>query len=222
MNTIELNANDGHRFAAYVVRPTGAPRGGLVIIQEFFGVNGHIRRVCDQYANDGYLVISPAIFDRVERNVELSYDEVGMSKGRELRAKLNLDNCMKDIQAAIEAAGAGGKVATLGYCWGGSLAYLSAARLNGIACAVGYYGAQIAGHSHETPQVPMLLHYAEVDEYIPQSDIEKTRQNQPALTIFQYPGTEHGFNCDDRKFWEPKAAALARERTLAFIEKHVG
>ena len=103
MNTIELNANDGHRFAAYVVRPTGAPRGGLVIIQEFFGVNGHIRRVCDQYANDGYLVISPAIFDRVERNVELSYDEVGMSKGRELRAKLNLDNCMKDIQAAIEA-----------------------------------------------------------------------------------------------------------------------
>jgi carboxymethylenebutenolidase len=129
---------------------------------------------------------------------------------------------MTDIQAAIDAAADAGKVASLGYCWGGSLAYLSAARLRGIACAIGYYGAQIAGHSGETPRVPVLLHYAEVDEYIPQADVEKTRQNQPALTIFQYPGTEHGFNCDDRRFWEPKAAALARERTLAFIQTYVG
>jgi carboxymethylenebutenolidase len=222
MSTIELTAKDGHRLAAYRAEPKGKPRGGLVIIQEFFGINGHIRRVCDQYANDGYLVLSPAIFDRVERNVELGYDEAGMNKGRELRAKLVLDNCMVDIQAAIDAAGAAGKVAPLGYCWGGSLAYLAAARLNGLACAIGYYGAQIAGHSNETPRVPTLLHYAEVDEYIPQADIEKVRNAQPAVTIYQYPGTEHGFNCDDRKFWEPKAAALARERTLAFIRQHVG
>jgi carboxymethylenebutenolidase len=222
MSTVELTAKDGHRLAAYRAEPKGKPRGGLVIIQEFFGINGHIRRVCDQYADDGYLVLSPAIFDRVERNVELGYDEAGMNKGRELRAKLALDNCMIDIQAAIGAAGSAGKVAPLGYCWGGSLAYLAAARLNGVACAIGYYGAQIAGHSNETPRMPTLLHYAEVDEYIPQADIEKVRNAQPAVTIYQYPGTEHGFNCDDRKFWEPKAAALARERTLAFIHQHVG
>jgi carboxymethylenebutenolidase len=222
MSTVELTAQDGHRLGAYCAKPKGQPRGGLVIVQEFFGVNGHIRRVCDQFADDGYLVLSPAIFDRVERNVELGYDEPGMNKGRELRAKLKLDNCMIDIQAAIDAAGAAGKVAPLGYCWGGSLAYLAAARLSGLACAIGYYGAQIAGHSSETPRVPTLLHYAEVDEYIPQADIEKVRNAQPAVTIYQYPGTEHGFNCDDRKFWEPKAAALARERTLAFIRQHVG
>ena len=112
---------------------------------------------------------------------------------------------MIDIQAAIDAAGSAGKVALFGYCWGGSLAYLAAARLNGLACAIGYYGAQIAGHSNENVlRMPTLLHYAEVDEYIPQADIEKV-----AVTIYQYPGTEHGFNCDDRKFWEPKAAALA-------------
>jgi carboxymethylenebutenolidase len=222
MSTVELTAKGGHRLAAYRAEPKGKPRGGLVIIQEFFGINGHIRRVCDQYANDGYLVLSPAIFDRVERNVELGYDEAGMNKGRELRAKLVLDNCMIDVQAAIDAAGSAGKVAPLGYCWGGSLAYLAAVRLNGLACAIGYYGAQIAGHSNETPRVPTLLHYAEVDEYIPQADIEKVRNAQPAVTIHQYPGTEHGFNCDDRKFWEPKAAALARERTLAFIRQHVG
>ena len=222
MSGIEITAQDGHKFAAYCAKPKAAPRGGLVVIQEFFGVNGHIRRVCDQYAAEGYLVLSPAIFDRVERNIELGYDEAGMNKGRELRAKLVLDHCMLDIQAAIDAAGAAGKVAPLGYCWGGSLAYLAAARLSGLACAVGYYGAQIAGHSDETPRVPVLLHYAETDEYIPQSDIEKVRRTQPDVTIYQYPGTEHGFNCDDRRFYEPKSAALARARTLSFIQEYVG
>jgi carboxymethylenebutenolidase len=222
MTTIEIAAKDGHKFSAYCAQPKVKPRGGLVIIQEFFGVNGHIRRVCDQYAADGYLVLSPAIFDRVERDVELGYDEAGMNKGRTLRAKLDLDQIMLDVQAAIDAAGSAGKVAALGYCWGGSLAYIAAARLSDVACAVGYYGAQIAAHSGETPRVPVLLHYAETDEYIPQSDIEKVREMQPAVTIYQYPGTEHGFNCDDRRFYEPKSAAIARARTLSFIQDHVG
>lgn len=222
MSTVKIIAKDGHEFSAYCAQPQGTPRGGLIVIQEFFGVNGHIRRVADQYATDGYLAISPAIFDRVERDVELGYDEAGMNKGRDLRAKLDLAKCMIDIQAAIDAAASAGKVAALGYCWGGSLAYIASARLDGLACAVGYYGAQIAAHSNETPRVPVLLHYAERDEYIPQRDIEKVAKAQPAITIYQYPGTEHGFNCDDRRFYEPKNAAVARERTLAFFEKHVG
>jgi len=221
MSTVKIIADDGHEFSAYCARPQGTPRGSLVIIQEFFGVNGHIRRVSDQYAAEGYFVLSPAIFDRVERDVDLGYDQAGMDKGRELRAKLDLDKCLVDVQATIDAASSAGKVGVLGYCWGGSLAYIASARLNGLACAVGYYGAQIAAHADETPRVPVLLHYAEKDEYIPQDDIEKVVTAQPAVTIYQYPGTEHGFNCDDRQFYEQKSAAVALERTLAFIGKYV-
>lgn len=222
MSTMKITAQDGHAFSAYCAKPQGAPRGGLIVIQEFFGVNGHIRRVCDQYAADGYLALSPAIFDRVERDVELGYDEAGMNKGRELRAKLDLADCMLDIQAAIDTAASAGKVAALGYCWGGSLAYIAAARLNGLSCAIGYYGAQIAAHVNETPRIPVMLHYAEKDEYLPQSDIKKVRAAHPSIVIYQYPGTEHGFNCDDRRFYEPKSAAIARERTLTFLGQNVG
>jgi carboxymethylenebutenolidase len=222
MSTIKIAAKDGHEFSAYCAKPQDAPRGGLIVIQEFFGVNGHIRRVCDQYAADGYFAVSPAIFDRVERDVELGYDEAGMNKGRELRAKLDLTDCVADIQATINAAASAGKVAALGYCWGGSLAFIASARLSGLACAVGYYGAQIAAHVKETPRVPVMLHYAEKDEYLPQSDVERVRNAHPSVIIYQYPGTEHGFNCDDRRFYEPKSAALARERTLSFLGKHVG
>jgi carboxymethylenebutenolidase len=218
---MKIAAKDGHEFSAYCAKPPGAPRGALIVIQEFFGVNGHIRRVCDQYAADGYLVLSPAIFDRVERDVELGYDEAGMNMGRELRAKLDLSECMVDIQATIDAAASAGKVAALGYCWGGSLAYIASARLNGLACAIGYYGAQIAAHVNETPRVPVMLHYAEKDEYLPQSDIEKVRYAHPSVVIYQYPGTDHGFNCDDRRFYEPKSAATARERTLSFLAQRV-
>ncbi|HEY2758957.1 MAG TPA: dienelactone hydrolase family protein [Pseudolabrys sp.] len=221
MSTLKITAKDAHEFSAYCAKPQGAPRGGLIVIQEFFGVNGHIRRVCDQYAADGYFVLSPAIFDRVECDVELGYDEAGMNKGRELRARLDLTKCMADIQATIDAAASAGKVAALGYCWGGSLAYIASARLNGLACAIGYYGAQIAAHVDETPRVPVMLHYAEKDEYLPQCDIEKVRNAHPSVIIYQYPGTEHGFNCDDRRFYEPKSAAIARERTLSFLAKHV-
>jgi carboxymethylenebutenolidase len=222
MSTVKITAKDGHEFSAYMAKPYGAACGGLVIIQEFFGVNGHIRRVCDQYAADGYLALSPAIFDRVERDIELGYDEAGMNKGRELRAKLSLEKCMVDVQATIDAVASAGKVAAMGYCWGGSLAYIASVRLAGLACAIGYYGAQIAAHASETPRVPVMLHYAEKDEYLPQADVEKVRTAQPSVIIYQYPGTEHGFNCDDRRFYEPKSAAIARQRTLSFLGQHLG
>jgi len=219
-NTIHITASDGHSLSAYVAEPTGATVGSLVMLQEFFGVNAHIREMAEQYARDGYHTIAPAIFDRVERDVELGYDPAGMQKGRELRAKLNLDQTMLDIQAAIDAVKPFGPVATLGYCWGGSLAYLAAARLDGVVCAVGYYGAQIAGHANETLHAPVLLHFAEHDEYIPLDDVEKIRQAHPEIEMYLYPDTEHGFSCNDRRFYEPKSAALARERSLAFLARH--
>jgi carboxymethylenebutenolidase len=218
--TIDITASDGHRLSAYVAEPEGRAMGALVMLQEFFGVNAHIRAMADRYARDGFYTIAPAIFDRVERNVELGYDPAGMQKGRELRARLDLDQTMLDVQAAIDAATPYGAVATLGYCWGGSLAYLAAARLKGVACAIGYYGAQIAGHANETLHAPVLLHFAEHDEYIPLSDVEKIRAAHPEVEIHLYSGTEHGFSCNDRKFYQPEAAALARKRSLAYLNQH--
>jgi carboxymethylenebutenolidase len=218
--TIELIASDGHHLSAYVAEPKGAVIGALVMLQEFFGVNAHIRAMADEYANEGFYTIAPAIFDRVERDVELGYDPAGMQKGRELRARLDLDQTMLDVQAAIDEVARFGPVAALGYCWGGSLAYLAAARLKGVVCAVGYYGAQIAGHAAETLRAPVLLHFAENDEYIPFRDVETIRAIHPEIEMYIYPGTEHGFSCNDRRFYEPKAAALARERSLAWLKQH--
>ena len=219
--TIDITARDGHRLSAYVAEPKAATIGALVMLQEFFGVNAHIRAMAEQYAGDGFYTIAPAIFDRVERGVELGYDPDGMQKGRELRAQLNLNEIMLDVQAAIDAVTPFGPVAALGYCWGGSLAYLAAARLSGVVCAVGYYGAQIAGHVNETPHTPVLLHFAEHDEYIPLADVEIIRAAHPEIEIYVYPGTEHGFSCNDRKFYEPKSAALARRRSLIYLNQHV-
>jgi carboxymethylenebutenolidase len=218
--TIELIASDGHHLSAYVAEPKGAVIGALVMLQEFFGVNAHIRAMADEYATEGFYTIAPAIFDRVERDVELGYDPAGMQKGRELRARLDLDQTMLDVQAAIDEVARFGPVAALGYCWGGSLAYLAAARLKGVVCAVGYYGAQIAGHAAETLRAPVLLHFAENDEYIPFRDVETIRAIHPEIEMYIYPGTEHGFSCNDRRFYEPKAAALARERSLAWLKQH--
>jgi carboxymethylenebutenolidase len=218
--TIELIASDGHHLSAYVAEPKDAVIGALVMLQEFFGVNAHIRAMADEYANEGFYTIAPAVFDRVEQDVELGYDSAGMQKGRELRARLNLDQTMLDVQAAIDQVASFGPVAALGYCWGGSLAYLAAARLRGVVCAVGYYGAQIAGHAAETLHAPVLLHFAENDEYIPFRDVETIRAIHPEIEMYIYPGTEHGFSCNDRRFYEPKAAALARERSLAWLKQH--
>ena len=218
--TIDITARDGHRLSAYVAEPKAATIGALVMLQEFFGVNAHIRAMAEQYAGDGFYTIAPAIFDRVERGVELGYDPDGMQKGRELRAQLDLGEIMLDVQAAIDAVTPFGPVAALGYCWGGSLAYLAAARLSGVVCAVGYYGAQIAGHVNETPHTPVLLHFAEHDEYIPLADVEIIRAAHPEIEIYVYPGTEHGFSCNDRKFYEPKSAALARRRSLIYLNQH--
>ena len=222
--TIELKATDGFVCPAYVARPVGKPKGAVVVLQEIFGVNAHIRAVADGYCAQGYLAVAPATFHRVKRGVELGYDKPDMEAGIALKAAveaLPVPGAMADIQAAIDYAAQAGKVGLVGYCWGGTLAYLSATRLQGLKCAVGYYVAHIVTHATERARVPVILHFAERDEYIPLVDIARIQQEHPAMPIHSYPGTEHGFNCDEREFFEPKSAALARQRTLSFIAEHL-
>jgi carboxymethylenebutenolidase len=219
--TIELAAADGHRFAAYRADPQGRTRGAIVVIQEIFGVNSHMRRVTDGFAAEGYLAISPALFDRTKRGVELGYDAAAIAAGRDLRAAVGDDGPLKDIQATIEEAKKAGKVAVIGYCWGGSLAYFASTRLAGIACAVGYYGGAIAGHAEETTKVPTMLHFGETDQSIPMSDVEKVRQAHPEIKLYVYKAG-HGFNCDERGSYDAESARVALDRTLGFIREHVG
>ena len=221
---IVLTASDGHRLGAYEVKPEGEPRGGLVIVQEIFGVNPHIRRVADGFAADGYHVIAPALFDRAELGVELGYEAADVERGRNLRQEISLDEMLLDIAACRMALGATGKVGLVGYCLGGSLAWLTATRLDGFAAAVGYYGGMIAGHLDESPRVPVMLHFGEEDGGIPMADVAKIRAStDPArVQVFTYPAAGHAFNRHGNKAWHEHSAKRARERTLAFLRKHLG
>ena len=219
-DTIKLTASDGHSFDAYVAQPAGKPRGGLVVIQEIFGVNQHMRKVADGFAADGYLCVTPALFDRAKRGVELGYGPTDIPEGRDIRAALALDDVLLDLHAAVDAAKAAGKVGAVGYCWGGSLAYLCATRL-GVDAAVGYYGGQIVPHKDEKPGCPVILHFGERDKGIPLADVEIIRKARPDVTIHVYPA-DHGFNCDERGSWEPTSAKIARERTLELFRRNIG
>jgi len=218
---IELTASDGHKLAAYRADPAGKPRGGIVVIQEIFGVNSHIRSVADGYAADGYLAIAPAMFDRVQKNFEVGYTPDDMTKGRETRAKVTDDMALKDAEAAIKAASSGGKVGIVGYCWGGSIAWLAAGKLGGIACAVAYYGGGILQNQELAPKVPLMGHFGDKDAHIPVDGVKKLAAKYPQHQIFIYEA-DHGFNCDQRGSYNAPAAKQARERSLAFFRKHVG
>ncbi len=219
--TIELSAADGHTFATYRADPSGKPRGAIVVVQEIFGVNGHMRRVTDGFAADGYAALSPALFDRTKRGVELGYDPAAIAAGRELRNAVGDDGPCADIQATIDLAAQAGKVAVIGYCWGGTLAYLAATRLKGLSCAVGYYGGGIAAAASEKTRVPVMLHFGDADQSIPLSDVDKVRAAHPEITIHVYKAG-HGFNCDERGSYDAASAKVARERTLGFLREHIG
>jgi carboxymethylenebutenolidase len=218
--TIELHAADGVTISAYRADPAGKPKGGIVVLQEIFGVNHHIRAVADGYAAEGYLAVAPALFDRGEPGVELGYDQAGITRGVELRAKPSLDQTLADIAAAVAVAAEGGKVGVVGYCWGGLLTYLASSRLTGIAAAVGYYGGGISNFLSDTPKTPLLLHFGERDAHIPQTDVDKIRQAHPAVPIQVYPA-DHGFNCDERGSYDKPSAELARQRTLEFFAAYL-
>lgn len=217
---LELRAADGHAFHAALAAAAGKPRGGLVVIQEIFGVNAHVRAVAERFASAGYSSLAPALFDRIETSMELDYDQNGVDKGREAVAAIGWDAPLRDVRAAADWLAAQGlAVAVVGFCWGGTLACLCATRL-GLP-AVSYYGARTVPFLHERPQAPMLLHFGERDELFPLDQIEKVRTAWPSSTIQLYPAG-HGFNCEARADFHAESASRAFRHSLAFLERELG
>jgi len=218
---IGLRAGDGHELGAYVARPDGSPVAGLVVVQEIFGVNAHIRSVADGFARDGFLAVAPAIFDRVERDVQLSYDGADMQRALSFIPRLDIDKTVLDIGAALDYAkqATGKKAGAIGYCFGGTLAWLAATRLRPDA-AVGYYGGRIGNYAGENPSAPVMLHFGRKDTHIPAAEVEKVHTPHPEVEIYWYDAG-HAFNCDPRPSYDPEAARLARDRSLAFLRKHL-
>ncbi len=218
---LELTAGDGFTLSGYRADPAGKPRGGLVVAQEIFGVNSHIRSVCDGFAADGYVTIAPALFDRYERGVDIGYTPDDIAKGRELKGRAQIDAALRDVAAARDVAAGAGKVGVIGYCWGGFVAWMAASRLPGFACAVPYYGGGILDAAGERPQCPVMAHFGERDSMIPVDGVRKLAAAHPEAQVFIY-AADHGFNCDQRGSFDAAAAKLARERTLQFLQRHVG
>lgn len=220
--TINLTAEDGHTLSAYRVRPSGTPRGGLVVIQEIFGVNAHIRSVADGFAADGYVSVAPALFDRVERGYETGYDQADIERGRATRGKLAVEDAVKDVRAAAKALAAEGlRVGVVGYCFGGTMAWLAATRIDGLAASVSYYGGGVADAAGEQPRCPVMFHFGETDASIPKEHWDRVRAAHPSLPLHVYPAG-HGFSCDARGSYHEPSARQARERTIEFLRKHVG
>jgi len=218
---IQLVAADGHRFDAYIADPAGRARGAIVVVQEIFGVNSHVRSVADGYAADGYLAIAPALFDRVKKNVELGYTPEDIAKGRELKAAAPAEPALLDIAAAAQAVASAGKVGIVGYCWGGFLAWMAAAKLPGFACAVPYYGGGMLDNADLVPRCPVMCHFGERDSMIPVEGVKRFAAKHGGQQVYIY-AADHGFNCDQRGSFDAPAAKLARERTLAFLRTHIG
>jgi carboxymethylenebutenolidase len=218
---VKITAEDGHQFDAYLAE-SESPRAALIVIQEIFGVNSHIRSVADGYAAQGYLAIAPALFDRVETNVELGYNAEDTKRGMGMATQIGMDNMLKDVAASIQYGRQLWRdlnVGVVGFCLGGSLAWLAATRL-GADAAVGYYGGRIAQNANETPSCPVMLHFGAKDAHIGPEQIETIRKAHPEVSLFLYDAG-HGFNCDQRKDYEPKSAALALQRTLGLFRTNL-
>ncbi|MGD9537607.1 MAG: dienelactone hydrolase family protein [Alphaproteobacteria bacterium] len=219
---IKLKARDGHGFDAYKATPSGKPRGGLVVIQEIFGVNDNIRGYCDRFAAAGYVALAPALFDRDKPGIELGYTAETVAEGRDIRARVGWDGPIMDVEASLAALKKDvAKVGVTGYCWGGSLAWVAACRFK-PACAVGYYGGQIIQFVDETPDCPVILHFGALDKNIPLSDVETIRAKHPDVPIHVYQEAGHGFDCEARGDFHPASSQLARERSSAFFKQHLG
>lgn len=221
-NTITLTAADDHKLSAYRVSPEPASNFGLVVVQEIFGVNSHIRKVTDDFAARGFNALAPALFDRVAPNIELGYESADVEKGRDIRAKISMEAALHDVDAAIRhLRGEGLAVGVVGYCWGGSLAWAAVTRLEGVACSVGYYGGMVPDMANEQPRSPVMLHFGEQDQSIPLEGVEKVRAAHPDVPLYIYQAG-HGFSCDARGSYDQASAELALERTLEFLQTHLG
>lgn len=219
---IELKTKDGQTISAYKAEPAGKPRGGIVVVQEIWGVNSHIRDVTDRYAKEGYLAIAPAIFDRIEPGVKMDqYTQETMQKGFGYMQKVDQDKALLDISAAVAEASKAGKVGIVGFCFGGRMSWLAAARVDGISASVPYYGGGVPQLASEKPKVPVMLHFGEKDAHIPVASVEEFKKAHPTLPVYIYDA-DHGFNCDQRGSYDAAAAKLAQDRTLEFFRKHVG
>jgi carboxymethylenebutenolidase len=216
--TQQLKAADGHALDAFRAAPTGKPRGGVVLIQEIFGVTSHIEAVARQYAAAGYLTFAPALFDRVERKANFPYTD--FAPGRAIVGQLKQEQTLLDLRAAINAAAGAGKVGIVGYCWGGTLAYLAACHLP-VAAAIAYYGSRLTSYLERTPKCPVMFHFGEQDQSIPLADVEKVKKAYPLGHYYLYPAG-HGFNCTDRSAYDAPSAKLSLERSLDFFHRHVG
>ncbi len=214
-----IMARDGHEFQAYLAAPTAKPRGAVVVLQEIFGVNSHIRAVTDGFAAEGYTAIAPALFDRIRRNIQLGYGPEDRQQAIGYMQQLKPDDTLKDVGAAIAVVKNSGRVGVVGYCWGGRMSYLTACDLP-VACAVVYYG-KVADLLAKKPKRPVMYHFGTLDKSIPLSDVEKIKTEHPEGLLYTYEGADHGFNCDQRSSYNPEAAALARQRTLGFFARYL-
>ena len=215
-----LMARDGHEFSAYLAPPAGAPRGAVVVLQEIFGVNKHLRGVAEQYAAAGFLAIAPALFDRIGRNIELGYGPKDLEQGTGYRLQIEEAKALLDIGAAVNVVRHAGRVALVGYCWGGQLTWVGAGALK-VQAAVGYYTSRIWEKLERVPTCPVMLHYGERDMNIPLERIEQVRAFHPTAQIFMYPA-DHGFNCEARGSYDAPSATLAWTRTQDFLKQHIG
>ncbi len=214
---IRLKAKDGHELDAYVAEPKGKAKGGIVVVQEVFGVTNHIKRVADQYAAQGYKAVAPALFDRIQPDLTLEYSQV--QKGLGYMQQLQWPNTLADVEAAANEARSAGSAAVVGYCWGGTVAHVAASELD-LDAAVSYYGGGVAKMLDKKPRCPILYHFGDHDSSIPLPDIEKIKQANPTSPLFIYAGAQHGFNCDERASYSAKDAKVAFERTIEFLNEH--
>jgi len=213
-----LMARDGHEFQAYLAAAAGHPRGAVVVLQEIFGVNPHIRSVADSFAAEGYTAIAPALFDRIRRGIQLGYGSADIDEGRGYMQQLKPEDTMKDVAAAVAVVRHSGRVGSVGYCWGGALSYRAACELP-IACAVVYYGNP--RDTSKTPRCPVMYHFGSADKSIPLEQVERLKAAHPRGIFHVYHGAGHGFNCDLRPSYDAAAAALARQRTLEFLARRL-
>ncbi len=218
---ITLTTKDGVKIGAYVAKPAGPPKGGIVVIQEIFGVNHHIRAVADSYAAQGYLAVAPALYDRAQPDFECGYSQDDVKTGAGIRGKLDNAKTMLDLEAAVAEAAKGGKVGVVGYCYGGTMTFAAACKTPGLAAASAYYGGGACAMAGDKPNCPTIMHFGETDHSIPMADVEKFKAARPETPVYVYPAG-HGFNCDERGSFHQESRDLALKRTLEHFAKHVG
>ena len=218
--SIKATASDGHEFDIYLAQSKGSPRGGVVLIQEIFGVNNHIKNVAEKFSSNGYLVGAPSLFDRVQPDIQLGYSTEDIRRGRELKDNLGNEKPLIDIIATLKIVRSAGRVAIVGYCWGGTLAWLSACHVDGFNAAISYYGGGIGQLLSIEPRCPSIFHFGEQGNAIPVAEINSLKQAHPECPIYLYPAS-NGFNCEQRDSFHSTSSAIAFERTIQHLDKYI-